>query len=98
MKFIKSEDGEKVFAVNDHGEVIAFIEKDRFGTHGHWRGWKHFKYCYYTNSLVWCGVFCGVIFPSWKSGYGIFDKWTSDPSGFANIKEFKEHYTKEVSV
>ena len=28
-------------AVNDKNEAVAYIKKNCFGTHGHYRGWEH---------------------------------------------------------
>lgn len=95
MKFIKSADGERISAVNDLGLVVAYIEKNRFGTHGHWRGWMHYKYCYYLNRCVRCDVWHKMVYPSWDSGYGYFGSWTDDQNYFGNIQEFKDYY-KEV--
>lgn len=92
MKFIKSDDGERVYAVNSTGITVAYIEKNRMGTHGHWHGWMHYKYCYYHNRFIRTDVFCKTVFPGWDRGFGYFDSWSSDRTCFTNIKEFKEHY------
>ena len=34
--------GNRYEAVNDDGQVVAYIEKAYYGTHGHSRVWEHF--------------------------------------------------------
>lgn len=96
MMFIKSQDGETISAVNSKGMVIAYIRKNRFGTHGHWRGWEHYKYCYYTNRFLRTDVMYQMVYPSWTSGFGYFGSWSPDPMIFRSIQDFKDHY-KEVA-
>lgn len=90
MKFIKSKNGERVTAVSESGETIAYIEKYRFGTHGHWHGWHHYVFCERVNKHIWAGVDESIIYPerprvAWKN-------WTSAPEWFANVKAFKTFY------
>lgn len=96
MTFIKSKDGDTISAVNSMGLVVACIKKNRFGTHGHWRGWEHYKYCYYRNRLLKTTTWFRDVFPSWDEGFGYFGSWTDDVPWFGSIQEFKDYY-KEVT-
>lgn len=83
-------DGDIVRAISTEGAVLGYIKKDRFGTHGHWRGYLHYVLCKENNKLIWAGINEREIFPDrpytpWKS-------WTDAPTWFANVKEFKEYY------
>ena len=93
MRFIKSKDGEQISAFNDSNELVAYIRKNRMGTHGHWNGWRHYLYCDYLNQYIWAGVNCTAVYPGWNgSGYGFLDHWTNAPTCFSNITEFKNYY------
>ena len=93
MKFVKSQDGEQIDAVNADGQIVGYIRKDRMGTHGHWHGWKHYIQCERKcNEFVWCGVWASAIYPERAHTCGLWERWTDEPSWFANIKEFKEYY------
>ena len=90
MKFVKSADGETVSAIDATGKTVAYIKKNRFGTHGHWHGWKHYTWCESQGKCVWCAIDEDVIFPdrphvAWKA-------WTDAPPCFSNIKEFKAYW------
>ena len=51
MKLIRSEDGERAYISNNNGIVIAMVEKQKMGTHGHWRGWTHYRLCETTGCM-----------------------------------------------
>ena len=89
MQFIKSPDGEQVSAVSD-GQTVGFIRKNRFGTHGHWHGWKHYTRCERSGEFTWCGVWASAICP--EKQHKAWATWSDEPSVFASIKEFKEYY------
>ena len=81
MKIIKN--GETYSAVNDDGKVVAFIVKNCFGTHGHWRGWEHYVYCDEKNAFYTAECINNCFNPAEEI-----------PCIFCNIKEFKEYYEK----
>ena len=92
MTFTKTEDGEKILAIDSTGRTVAYIEKDRFGSHGHWKGYLHYIFCEKLGKLIWAGVDEYMIYPdrpheSWKS-------WTEAPPWFPNVKEFKTYYSE----
>ena len=94
ITFIKSDDGERISAIKD-GVEIAYIKKNRFGTHGHWRGWEHYvRYegdgkCHRVNMLS--SVVTGVIDKD-----NPFKTWSDEPPLFSEIKSFKAYTTKKV--
>lgn len=89
-RFVKSEDGERIYAVAPGGETIAAIEKDRFGTHGHWNGYKHLVPCPKRGgALLWVAI---------QPEFAINERsvrehqfWYEAPPHFQNVKEFKEY-------
>lgn len=92
MKFVKSDDGERISVISDDGDVIAYIEKERFGIHGNWRGWRHCVFCDRLGKIIWVGVDETVVYPErvhvpWKS-------WSDLPPWFSNVKEFKAFYQR----
>ena len=91
MKFMKSEDGETVSAIDENGNVVAYIKKNRFGTHGHWHGWDHFLFCDSLEKWIWAGVARHVAFQN-RGIDNPWDKWTEAPVIFSNIKEFKLYH------
>lgn len=70
--------GDRIYAINADGKTIAYIEKNRFGTHGHWRGWNHYVYDNSKGDFLWAGV------------YEILSDLV--PCIFMSIKEFKAYY------
>lgn len=90
MTFVKSENGERVSAIDATGKTVAYIEKNRFGTHGHWHGWKHYPWCEPLGKCIWACVAEDIVFSD--RAYKPFVYWTDKPSWFANIKEFKDYY------
>lgn len=82
---------DRINAVDDSGTVIAYIEKQRMGTHGHWHGYLHYLFCDPLNKIIWAGEDENTVYPDrphipWKS-------WTEAPTWFANVKEFKAYYS-----
>lgn len=94
MRFVKSPDGETVSAVDESGKVVAYIKKNRFGTHGHWHGWMHYPWCEPLGKCVWAGVSVTSVYPERKETRP-WEHWTDEVCCFGNIKEFKERYQKE---
>ena len=60
--------------------IIAKLEKNRFGTHGHSRGWNHYK-AMPDSSMMWCGV-----------DKRIFPNKPDAPELFKSIQEAREYY------
>ena len=72
---------------DDYGKLTAVVEKERFGTHGHWRGWRHCVYCPVVGQILWAGV---ELYPGVPRD--AMENWTDAPVYFANLKEVKEYY------
>lgn len=87
ISFVKSPDGEQMNAVDMNGKIIGQIVKQRFGTHGHWKGWTHYCLHEASGKLLYAGVPEHVVIPD-----GRFEPWTDAPCYFANVKEFKNYY------
>ena len=84
MKIIK--ENEKILIIDQSGSVIAYLEKNGFGTHGHYRGYKHFIFSAADNKYIWCGVeyYC--------KEEKEFKRFTDKPETFRNLKEVKLYY------
>ena len=87
MKYIK--DGDRVSAINENGDLVAYIEKDRFGTHGHWHGYKHFVFCEKLNEFIWAAVPKFVVYPGEPASD--YESWTEEPPHFSSVRSFKEY-------
>ena len=92
MKIVKN--GEIYSAVNDGEKVVAYIEKNRFGTHGHWRGWNHLVFSDKRNDYVYAERMNMDNGLRWWDDPSCVDSDQYIPVHFCNVKEFKEYYEK----
>lgn len=96
MRFEKTADGERINVIDDDGTIIAYAEKQRFGTHGHWRGYLHYLFCDRVGKIIWAGEQSKSIYPE-KPVNNCWENWTDAPPVFLNVKEIKAYYLpKEV--
>ena len=71
--------GDRYYVMDATGNDVAMLQKNAFGTHGHYRGWQ--VYNIVNGHWLWTGVdkrFCKVTF--------------QDPPLFMNLDEAKKHY------
>ena len=70
------------YDIKEGDMIIAYIEKNRMGTHGHWRGYTH--YMYHEGRFLWAGADIVI--------GGKMRPWTDAPWVFRNIREVKDYY------
>lgn len=92
MTFVKAEDGERISAIDGTGRTVAYIEKQRLGTHGYWKGYLHYTFCEKLEKLIWAGVDERMIYPD--KPYEPLKSWTAAPPWFPSVKEFKAYYSE----
>ena len=90
MKIIKS--GENYLAVDDSGKTVAYIKKNCFGTHGHWRGWEHYVFSEKKNDYVIAEVMNEENGLFWWRDPECMDSDQYIPAVFCNIKAFRDYY------